>query len=106
MLQIECNSRQSKCRRNNRARCKHAIDISASLDHLSSNGSLSHPRFCADYRFYVMLCKTKFLRQDELPCLTEEGRIILETRTTVARAPNGNGGLFAALIKQAPQTPN
>ena len=37
--------------------------------------------------------------QDELPCLTEDGCIILETRETAARAPNGNGGLFAALIK-------
>lgn len=37
--------------------------------------------------------------QDELPCLTEDGCIILETRETAARAPNGNGGLFAALIE-------
>ena len=38
--------------------------------------------------------------QDELPCLTEEGKIILETREGAAMAPNGNGGLFLAMTKQ------
>lgn len=40
-----------------------------------------------------------FVVQDELPCLTEDGRIIVNEDYQVARAPNGNGGLFTALVK-------
>ncbi len=37
--------------------------------------------------------------QDELPCLTEDGKIIVDEDHKAARAPNGNGGLFSALVK-------
>ncbi|GFY72990.1 UDP-N-acetylhexosamine pyrophosphorylase [Trichonephila inaurata madagascariensis] len=32
-----------------------------------------------------------------LPCLTQEGKIILETPWRISKAPDGNGGLFRAL---------
>ena len=42
-------------------------------------------------------------RLGTLPCLTTDGKVILETPSRVAVAPNGNGGLYAA-IRSGPKS--
>ncbi|KAJ3564551.1 hypothetical protein NP233_g8230 [Leucocoprinus birnbaumii] len=44
-----------------------------------------------------------FFEQGTLPCLTTEGKVILETPSRVAVAPDGNGGVYAAT--RAPLSP-
>lgn len=39
-----------------------------------------------------------FVPQATIPAVTEGGRLILETPSSIARSPNGNGGVYQALL--------
>eukprot|EP00898_Chlorokybus_atmophyticus_P006821 jgi/Chlat1/713/Chrsp104S01295 len=43
------------------------------------------------------LLLVQFFKQGELPCLTVDDKVILESPTEIAKAPNGNGGVYHAL---------
>eukprot|EP00210_Caulerpa_lentillifera_P004748 g4532.t1 len=38
-----------------------------------------------------------FFQQNQIPCFTLQGKIIMETNSTIAMSPDGNGGIYGAL---------
>ena len=40
-----------------------------------------------------------FFSQGTLPCIDNDGHIMLASRSSIATAPDGNGGMFMALYK-------
>ncbi|CAI5980115.1 unnamed protein product [Closterium sp. NIES-64] len=47
--------------------------------------------------FGLLPSQVHFFQQGSVPCFTMDGRIILETPTTLSQAPDGNGGVYNAL---------
>jgi UDP-N-acetylglucosamine/UDP-N-acetylgalactosamine diphosphorylase len=39
-----------------------------------------------------------FFEQGTLPCFFKDGRVILDAKHKISRAPDGNGGLYKALV--------
>eukprot|EP00474_Spongospora_subterranea_P003045 CRZ03503.1 hypothetical protein [Spongospora subterranea] len=57
-----------------------------SIDFFESHDYFGYPK---EYVF--------FFEQGTLPCLTTDGKLIMESFTTPSRSPNGNGGIYSAL---------
>jgi UDP-N-acetylglucosamine/UDP-N-acetylgalactosamine diphosphorylase len=49
--------------------------------------------------FGMKASDVQFFCQGMLPCLTDEGKIIMESPSRVAMAPDGNGGIYPSLVK-------
>jgi UDP-N-acetylglucosamine/UDP-N-acetylgalactosamine diphosphorylase len=54
--------------------------------------------FAANDRFGLAEDDVHFVRQSSLPPLDAGGRLLLASRSSISMAPNGHGGLYAALV--------
>nr|POE66704.1 udp-n-acetylglucosamine diphosphorylase 1 [Quercus suber] len=55
-------------------------------------------RFFESHRFFGLEPdQVTFFQQGTIPCVSKDGRLIMETSYRVAKAPDGNGGVYSAL---------
>lgn len=61
---------------------------------------LTEQFFASNDYFNLNKENIKLFEQYMLPCLTRDGRVILDEKWKVSKAPDGNGGLYKALHKR------
>ncbi|WVZ25286.1 hypothetical protein V8G54_003830 [Vigna mungo] len=55
-------------------------------------------KFFESHRFFGLEAEqVTFFQQGTIPCVSKDGRFIMETPYRVAKAPDGNGGVYSAL---------
>ena len=56
--------------------------------------------FFLENKFFSLDPKNvKLFEQGTLPCLTKDGKLLLDQKNKISRAPDGNGGLYKALLE-------
>ncbi|KAJ4828275.1 UDP-N-acetylglucosamine diphosphorylase 1 [Turnera subulata] len=55
-------------------------------------------RFFESHKYFGLEAEqVTFFQQGTIPCVSKDGRFIMETRSKLAKAPDGNGGVYTAL---------
>ncbi|KTW26017.1 hypothetical protein T552_03287 [Pneumocystis carinii B80] len=54
--------------------------------------------FFSKHNFFGLEKDIIFFNQEDIPCFSYTGKFILETKSKIAVSPNGNGGIYKALV--------